>query len=965
VASIQTHTIQFIQNNPYGTFVAGDVLEVFIDDTLVTTPATNLTDAITVTLNGSPLGSGPLVTTDESIVAVDEGGVSFCNSTFLVTTGIVYTWPYGNYSTQADHPSCAVAPTVCDLIVVGAPIVVNATGDTNADGQITVTASSTNTIEYSLNPFGYGSGQSTGVFTGLLPGTYRVWLRDSLNCSANVLVTVGITYTYGDRFILEYDDLKGYQTKLLVTKKSYSGSLDIICGSGNPFNLSLRGEGSSNKFEPLLAGKGDLELTSETDLQFLEIYTNDPNLYRLEYYKDFGSGYVLHWTGKILPNQYSEDYKFPPYYVSIVCSDGLPELKDYYLMQDDGQRYFGTISLIKLVALLLKPLALDLDILVACNMYATGMDSTATDDPFDQAYVDYEAIYLKEAFPSYDFILRSILEPFGCRIIQWENRWNIIRVEELKADFDYRIFDSLGDYSSNSTYSPVHSIGTDVQFVNPNQGLEIRPGYGNIKVNYDLGLKPNILNNGDFRLNQGVIDLSGWTLVNAGYPLSEYYEKIDGSGNVAYSISADESILTNTEGGNAYLQSDSYSIKLGTNNSLKISFNVKVSRTTVTIFGISYTVEVPYVKIRAIVQYGSLYLMNDGNWTSTENVITFHLTEFDKYTKFELSAKQPTTGTPLTGMDFSVKVYHAYAYHAQFDSIANLKAFETYNLGETIPTGYKTELRDDFTQPSKIYHYELEETTDADSGYLLVTPDDYHVTNNPRKWRIKHSTNGISVGSISGANVFPFYIDVIRVEFLTGGEAPFDSIVRTAIGESGNKDLLDKDLIFGSSGDLITTEVYYDYGIPKSVFDIALKSVPSTIQIVTSNILSYQLIYTGYLRDSSGDGWETWTRDGVAESEKLHGIFLKQYAAQYKKSWRLLRASIRNKDSFFGLLNVLEETGDNNRLYLPISLTLDDKNCITSGEFLELVEGVAGSDGTPEAPFNSGFTTGFGASGFN
>jgi hypothetical protein len=961
VASIQTHTIVFIQNNPYGTFVAGDVLDIFIDDTLLTTPASNLTDAITVELNGSPLGSGPLISNDDEYVAIDEGGLTFCNTTFLVSTGIIYTWPYGNYSTQADHPSCAASPSVCDLIVVGAPNIINATGETEADGQITVTATSTNALEYSLTPFTYGSGQSSNVFSGLLPGSYRIYIRDAINCDTDVLAVVGVSYTYGDRFILEYDDLNGFQTKVLVTQKDYSGSLVEVCGSGVPFELLLRGNGSDNKFEPILATQGNLNLTSLTDLQFIELYTNDPDLYRIEYHKDFGSGYVHYNTLKLIPQIYGEDYKFPPYYVSVSSTDGLPDLQNFFLIQNDGQRYFGTISLIKLVALVLTPLRLDLDILVACNMYATGMDSTATDDPFDQSYVDFEAFYLQDELPSYDFILRSILEPFGCRIVQWQNRWNIIRVEELKADFDYRLFDSFGDYSSNGTLSPVKSIGTDVIFVNPNQGLEIRPGYGKIRVNYSLGLKPNILDNGDFRLTSiynedGTysyeIDKQGWLLVQAGYPINEGYENIDTG--VAYTIDPDISVYTTQEGGEAYLLSDVYSISMGLNNQLKISIRLKMNGLYEALFGLKFRSQIPYIKVRLEVQYGSNYLQNDGSWTTTQNEVIFYITSTDQFEEFSITAIQPTAGSPSTGEDFTVKVYHPYQYHAQFKTVALLEAFPTYSGGKLIPDGYRTELREDYSGTSAyMYYYELEETPDAASGYDVIEPDDYHVTNNNRRWVKK---NRVLTGARSSVS-----IDFIKVEYLYNNEKPFDTITRSINGEGGNNELLDKDIILGSSGDLVTSE-----SITTS-FTLNRHRIPPTVitQIVTTNILSYQLIYTGYLRDSSGDGWETWTRDGVAEAEKLHGIFLKQYAAQYKKSWRLLRGSIRNKDSFFGLLNVLEETGDNNRLYLPISLTLDDKNCITSGEFLELVEGVAGSDGTPEAPFNSGFTTGFGASGFN
>jgi hypothetical protein len=963
VANILIHTIEFINDNTYGGFVAGDLLEIYLDDTLVTTPGTNLTDAISVDHNGSPILVGltsTLIHNSSSIIDINSLEVTFCNSTYLIVNTPQYTYPYGNYSSLADHPSCSVTPVVCDLIVVGAPVVVNATGDTNTDGQITVTASSTNTIEYSLIPFTYGSGQSTGLFTGLLQGTYRIYIRDSINCESSVLVTVGVTYTYGSKLILEYDDLNGFQTKILVTEKNYSGSTTEVCGAGTPFELLLKGNGSDNKFEPLLAVQGNLNLTSESDLQFLELYTNDPDLYRIEYYKDFGSGYVQYNTLKLLPQQYEEDYKFPPYYVNAVSSDGLAELDNFFLIQNDGQPYVGTISLIKLVSLILTPLKLDLDILVACNLYASGMDSTSADDPFEQSYIDFESFYLQDALPSYDFVLRSILEPFGCRIVQWENRWNIIRVEELKLDFDYRLYDYAGDYISNSSYSPVHSIGTDIIFAEANQYMEIRPGYGKIRVNYNLGLKPNILDNGDFRLTSFFedgeylyeINKDGWTLVNAGYPISESYESIDTG--VAYKVTPDNSIITTQEGGEAYILSDTYSIAQGLNNQLKISIRIKVNGLYEAFFGTAYRSRLPYIKVRLEVKYGSNYLQGDGSWKTTLNEVIFYITTTDQFEEFNIVASQPTSGSPSSGEDFYVKAYIPYQYHAQFKTVALLEAFPTYSGGKLIPDGYRTELREDYSgSAAYMYYYELEETASAASGYDVIEPDDYDGTNNNRRWVKK---NRVLTGARSSVS-----IDFVKVEYLYNNEKPFDIITRSASGEGGNNNLLDKDLIIGSSGNLVTTETV------TTSFSLNIHRIPPTVTttIVTTNILSYSLIYTGYLRNSSGVGWELWTRDGIAEADKLHGIFLKQYASQYKRSWRLLRGSIRNSQSFFGLLNVIEETGDGNRLYLPISLTLDDKRCVSNGEFLELITGEAGSDGTAEAPFNSGFTTGFGASGFN
>src|SRR5690606_39771444 len=66
----------------------------------------------------------------------------------------------------------------------------------------------------------------------------------------------------------------------------------------------------------------------------------------------------------------------------------------------------------------------------ACNIYADTMNSTDTDDPLDQAYVHFDAYYLANDKPTLLYVIQKILEPFGARIVQWNNRWNIVRRSE-------------------------------------------------------------------------------------------------------------------------------------------------------------------------------------------------------------------------------------------------------------------------------------------------------------------------------------------------------------------------------------------------------------------------------------------------------------------------------------------------------------------------------------------------------
>jgi hypothetical protein len=535
-----------------------------------------------------------------------------------------------------------------------------------------------------------------------------------------------------------------------------------------------------------------------------------------------------------------------------------------------------------------------------------------------------------------------------------------------------------------------------VMLVNRNSVIETRPGYGHIKMLYHLGLKPNILKNGDFRLNitlipnstlySATINTEGWTLSNAGYSLSETYESVD-QNNIAYKITSGSDSSNHTNAGHAYLQSETQVVRMGSNNQLKFRFRYKVERVSVIFGGLVYQFNAPYVKVRVRVKYGDLYLQANGTWTAKENIseIIAKQPNAPVYTAGTYFAGQyvrdsgtywaclqngvsssPSEGAewteidvePESGQDMDVRMYIAHPFYSDFQDVEDLEAFPTYHSGsstELIPTGYVTELRDTFTFPSYMYYYKLEETTDSPTGYDIIQPDDYHGTNNPRQW-VLQSRSLIFV--VAGSDSYPFAIDFLKCSFLTDGKDPIDTIVRSQPAEGGNKEIHEVELFLGSYSTLVVSET--TFGIDLGVF------FPKPgLTVNTSNILSAELIYAGWLRDENGNGYENWARDGVAEADKLHAILLKQYTSQYRKSWKLFRGDFYAKGQYFGFLNVARLVDDSNTIYMPIGLELDDKKCIYSGELLEISTGPGGSDGSGSSPYNSGFSTGFGASGFN
>lgn len=1194
MARTLVYRITFNDANPEGGYVADDVVDIYYDPANDPVPGTA---GLEVEKNGVAVVAGNNI----SFLAKPYKTVQFftssiCNGTMSVafspaTSAFPYLFPVG----FPDFPGCAVNPVSCDLIVVGVPEVKGASGLSTSDGEITVEAQSSNPIKYRLNSdFEYNDG--TGLASGhffVVPGTYRVYIRDSKNCFASVALTVGVDNEYNPVLTLEYTDRLMNSTKIEVQKRAYDGETAVVKGGENPFTLSIQGEGEENKFTPVFSTMAQLILASEIDAQFQDIFTNSQKEYRIAYFKDLGLslppfipaaldaialwaydspgwswtffsgswtntlnqsgvgtanlytdydfvpgqtysfdyqfttqhnnhaagyikikisnsdngdlgtelliplpnpgtsspqvhsgnfefvcpvgasriqvycrntsgngytvvynldsfdnvteshdgaliGYELKWVGPVLPQQYAEDYKAPPYLTTIVAKDGLTDLVNIDFLQGDGQPYFGRIRCLTLLSECLKKTLLDLPIRCACNLFAEDMDRGINDDPLDQAYVDPENYYLNDN-PTFGFVLEAILRTFRARIVQWDGRWNIVSVEEMVDAYNYRDFNKDGIFTASGTYDPVKNVNvpstSDRLMWMKSPYLELRPGYGKARVIYHLGLKPNILRNGDFRLKSTYnpltgsysyeIDKFGFQLV-APYPISETSVLLEAP-NVAYQMSSDLAGTT----GEASLMSEVYSVAMGSNNTLKISIRYKVPQPiryslAINDGGSLVIVYEPfqlyYQKVRMVVQYGTLYLQTNGSWSAIYSELTFYVTQYGEYADAEIIASQPSPAF-TDAHDFSVKVFHSWGNHAEFASVAALKTkitgqgnargnydastnlfpaaggsggggsvvkgnkwrisvpgilggqpvlvgytvaalvdapgqlaanwfVSTSSIG-ALPTGTKTEINDGF----QMTYYELEENTDAYDDVSIVRPADYDAVNNGVQWILKHT------GDFDQNPKVVFTIDKIAVEFLTDGKAPLDTIISQLAGEQNNNLVLEEEVFHGSLSSVIQSNIVQGIEVrnirPGDLINGRLKSIFPRVSDfrVTQNILSGDLIYTGFLSDADGNGFDKWSRSGIDELTQLHTIFLKTVVGQYSGSYRKIRGGLVG-DIYLGLTDTIREVQQGSRVYLPMALTINDKEAGYEGEFAELINVFEENVG---AGFSIGFSQGFNA----
>lgn len=994
--------IVWLLNSPYGTYSSGDTVQIYWNTT---------TEAINVYKNSVQITGGEQIPfkfkynskTDDKYKREAFFDLLICSGTDKLSWQRIDLFPYFVTIRYQNHPSCAVVPVSCDLVFDNLPIVTNASSDTASDGSITVQASSSYPIKYKLNQnFVYEdtqsgtSGQTSGTFTGLPKGDYIIYARDSHNCYTRISVTVGVTVTYGVRWRLEYYHKQ--QTRSLfyhkteILQKGYTGDVQIVKGDGdNPTVFEMRGgEGNLEKFRITLPTQMTFKLMNETFGQFSDIYTNDPEKFRLRHTID---GTVV-WLGKVLTNQYTEQYTARPNGVEIIANDGLPLLDKIHFADASGNRLSGKYSIIDVIALILKKINLGLSIRCACNLYADTMSTGATNDPLDQAYIDLDRFYLNGDSATCKDVLNKILDPFGAQLIQYGGYWNILRVEERVSTFNYRIFDADGVYVSNGTYQSLKYLRRsgrgDLTWSDANQFLRLNPGFGEIRLIYDLGRRNSILKNEDFRplqtINEwfaGIFpdqatqsfirpDLTGWTLVtNSGSAYASPSITEDENGVKNYRLR-----VSNNRSGN-YMLSDTYFLKMAPNHKLKLYVKFTINANTLP------------RKIRVQVTYGDYYLAGDGNWSNVDSKIIYFV-EKDKQNQehtIEVTAPPPAISY-INGANINVKVFFPAYDDYDFTTIAQLRAVPVLYTGYPefikyrLPEGTRKDVLLS-TSDKPIYRYKLTQSTASeDSLFNLVRPDDYNPNSatayQPLQWVLDERLevyNQISQEA-SAFNVI-MSIEKIQLSLLVDDKQPPKESYYNQDMENENPEILTRVIFFGSLLENLNEPIYYntvnyDYATynysfqGNGIIGALGQDIPVTLHITPQRqfyqpvlMSATDIIYTSFLRSSSGTGYTTWFRSSRSESKFLHEIYMDMYSAQYNQAWRTLSGNIYG-DVLFSPLDTLVETLDSNRKYYPMSLTINYKQNLYETELFELISTADADVNLPEnTPLGPGFTTGF------
>jgi hypothetical protein len=915
--------------------VANDVIDVYWDDT---------TSAIVVKKNsvvwGGSVGGyfGDLgtnyhisgITSYEGEYAIS--GYSFCSSTDLKWFRMLISYPYHPFMEQrttTNSPVCAIGGgAVCDIAFSGAPTITHAT-DLSTGGSFTVTATSSNgTVKYSLSNTDYASmTDTTGTFTGLAPGTWTVYAKDTNDCTAQVTVRILFKPSEVEHYRFSWSTSKiGAGTtrdaRIRIYEREYVGSVvKIDYGNVSPFMLNKPKQGEvNNKFYPIHPTNATIDLTSVEVHQFLPLFTQDNKKYRVVYEVFSDGAFSPVWQGFIDPNIYREDFVSTPYFVEIQVVDNLKILESELFTDNEGNLLFGSMKLIKVINLIMQKTGLSLKIRSGINIFEANHTTLATDDPLDQTYIDV-ACYRRgsEPFTCWE-VLEAILKPFGARILQEQNMWIIEEVDRATDNYNYRIFDTAGDYESNGTTTgqvvdvKAPTLTSRAALANQDHSLEVVPAYGKITLTSQLNYigsivaggfeKEDLLSpesetfstaNGVFTSEEGFKD---WTLRQpTGISGVSFGRVVAGrrGDSARTGLKTEDEDPTRSVGAmfynfeqwggnlrNAYIESSAKPYQYGPND----EFNFKFKYST------PAKPEFPFMVLRFVIKLGTNYLQQDLTWGATEHIYRAYPPVTNSLQQFELGIPLPET-TVIVDTTVQVRIYF---YASEFydyglppattdpvdgvDGQSDLRALATVG----IDYDYRLDFRYEKTTGS-VTNYsrafaELrysQAAHDPDAG--VIRPNDFDATTNPKIWSSVGSVlENNPVGNRRGIDR-KFYLDDIALDALINGQPPpEEDIVSLQISKYINENL-EVDL--------------YNFDVP--------------------DIVNAKNMYNNYFRLSNGAPTALWTRTGVAESLSLQQILLKVLGANHSAPTFRMTGTFINEFSRIAMNNYIRitKTGSN------------------------------------------------------
>lgn len=935
-------------NSPHNTngFVVGNYIHCILDDVALTL-SVQIRNTASIgggTLVASP-GSGPqLFFVDGGTSSNNFTGTptpqpfwSRCVSTTLQRISPNNLFPYASIGSTPNSSQCQITP-VCDLTISDLYSVTAASGPAVADGSVTISATSSNgTIRYSLNPgFDYSSGQTSPIFSNLLPGDYTIYAKDPIGCTDEINISIPVTTVYGVHHRFEWAIVGpvSQRSRFDIEERAYTGAIDEPDFVGVPaFRLNSDPEGESI-YDPIYYGDATLRLRTNTPFEWFNLSLGDDAQYKGKLYRFESSAWVLKHEGFILPSLPTEPYLNPPFDTEITLTDGIRSLKNKDFVDDDGNELRQRLSLLNVLTLILRKTNLKLSIRCAVDLIEQNMAATDDDDVFPQSFVDTRIFYSEKGDPDdCEKVLKNVLLSFGARIKSALGYYWIIRTENSTGDIEYRQFDYNGEFEESGTFNSavllrkqsalIPVFGSGCKFRDAVQQISLQQNYGTFKVIHDLMPDNNLIDSGSFELQYitetgGQLGFIDWNVFLGQSGLRYGFEAVkNGQSKGAFYFDLENANV-------AQVDNILYSKKLRVKSSVyDFSFDYLINPefTNFPFVRIAYQ-----VKAEPVSGGSALYLDKFGRWDPTiAHINELFITRYSAWQKFEQRIPAFTSVDPA-GYDITISLYSHSHYGADAsgsDAFASLKAIAT--TGQ-FSSGKRIYYND--TTNGLLRAYTLKQSFEAESLPDAIRPTDYS-GGNQKVWFLDDS---IDVGAGQS-----FVRKVL-----------FDEVIFTQLVL-----ILQPTTYYSDAPNPITYEVTANEfnKFEKSV-NVLLGDTPTDEGALQATVPNPE-VYRSWLSLADGTPTKDWNRRGVTETRALLNILLNDYRVQLQDKARLLDGVLMANNFISPIHSITDEDNDG-KVYTILGYELEDRENACTVTLAEVVTGEAG-----EPPDYSEFTEEF------
>lgn len=200
-----------------------------------------------------------------------------------------------------------------------------------------------------------------------------------------------------------FNSVAGVAYRVELWQEGYAGTVGNIAFSDTPLTIEWA---KTDKLEPVQSSSATLRLYSDTDRQFLDLYTIKAGAVRMDVYRDN----ALYWSGTLDPELYEEPYSYKQDY-TVELTFG-----DFALLDREKWSERGFVSMAGvLVAALAKTGIRHTGI----ERYISTRLSRTEESLPDRVCVSGMNFFDEDDEPmTYREVLDEVLRPFGLRLIQ-------------------------------------------------------------------------------------------------------------------------------------------------------------------------------------------------------------------------------------------------------------------------------------------------------------------------------------------------------------------------------------------------------------------------------------------------------------------------------------------------------------------------------------------------------------------